>query len=221
MNFIRLKHYQLFKVYKREINLKDSYKCRGKSLYNYPESNIGLGEWVIGYFYQDTTRNKYFIKVEDNRNFVDVEITPDTLGQCTRIKLKDETRVFEKDIVGLINKVFIPVENKNIEYTKEILLDLYNKGDLIELDDLDDLTALEKDIINVSDPGYNNLLAEDPKYRYIEVDYLQSKHIVSLNIHRFWLKGEEFGYEGEELISPSCCILLGNIFDNPEILKDK
>jgi uncharacterized phage protein (TIGR01671 family) len=34
----------------------------------------------------------------------------------------------------------------------------------------------------------------------------------------FWLKGEEFGYEGDDLIRPSNCFVVGNIHENPELL---
>lgn len=38
---------------------------------------------------------------------------------------------------------------------------------------------------------------------------------------RFWLTNELFGYEGEELESPKEWIVIGNIHDNPELIKGK
>jgi uncharacterized phage protein (TIGR01671 family) len=37
---------------------------------------------------------------------------------------------------------------------------------------------------------------------------------------RFWLKEEEFGYEGEDLVDSRKTEVIGNIYDNPELLKE-
>lgn len=34
-----------------------------------------------------------------------------------------------------------------------------------------------------------------------------------------WLKGEDYGYEGEELISPDDIAVVGNIYENSELLQ--
>lgn len=36
---------------------------------------------------------------------------------------------------------------------------------------------------------------------------------------RTWLSAEDFGYEGENLVSPSQCKVIGNIYENSELLK--
>ena len=36
---------------------------------------------------------------------------------------------------------------------------------------------------------------------------------------KFWLKNESFGYEGEELVNSEDTTIIGNIHDNPELLK--
>jgi uncharacterized phage protein (TIGR01671 family) len=35
----------------------------------------------------------------------------------------------------------------------------------------------------------------------------------------YWLKNEGFGYEGEDLVSVDDCIVIGNIYVNPELVK--
>ena len=42
---------------------------------------------------------------------------------------------------------------------------------------------------------------------------------VTLEIFGFWLKNESFGYEGEDLQSPEFYEIIGNIHDNPSLLK--
>lgn len=42
--------------------------------------------------------------------------------------------------------------------------------------------------------------------------------VVDLSRFRYWLRNEDFGYEGEGLISPDYCEVIGNIHENPELL---
>ena len=55
--------------------------------------------------------------------------------------------------------------------------------------------------------------------KFLVDDYYKAdKFIVDLNT-RTWLKGEEFGYEGEGLISWENTVVIGNIYENQEIFE--
>lgn len=42
--------------------------------------------------------------------------------------------------------------------------------------------------------------------------------VCSLEHFRYWLKNESFGYEGEDLESPEYWTVIGNVYENPELL---
>ena len=46
------------------------------------------------------------------------------------------------------------------------------------------------------------------------------RDIVQLRSPRFWLKNEVFGYDGEQLIDPEDAKVIGNIYENPELLEE-
>ena len=52
----------------------------------------------------------------------------------------------------------------------------------------------------------------------IEIEF---RHIVSLKNLRLWLQDECFGYDGEDLVSPNNSEIIGNIYENPELLEEK
>ena len=43
--------------------------------------------------------------------------------------------------------------------------------------------------------------------------------VVCMRPPTLWLKNEEFGYKGERLIQPCETTVVGNIYENPEMLK--
>ena len=44
-------------------------------------------------------------------------------------------------------------------------------------------------------------------------------HVVELRSPRYWLVDEDMGWEGEGLVSPEDCEIIGNIYENPELLS--
>jgi len=54
---------------------------------------------------------------------------------------------------------------------------------------------------------------DEPTHIEIKRDYC------TLESFRYWLENESFGYEGEELEDPTEWEIIGNIYENPELLK--
>lgn len=81
------------------------------------------------------------------------------------------------------------------------------EGDIVGRKDLD-----------VNSESYHRWAdGEDEAFDEIPVVWVDIDIVVTDRLPVFWLKGETFGYEGEELASPSCYEILGNIFENPEL----
>ena len=56
---------------------------------------------------------------------------------------------------------------------------------------------------------------------YCEGEYLpRQRFTVDLSQLRLWLKEERFGYEGELLLDNDICKIIGNIYENPFLLKE-
>lgn len=63
---------------------------------------------------------------------------------------------------------------------------------------------------------------DDPRWRDYTLDHWTQiethRDYVTLESFRYWLKNESFGYEGEDVISPEDCIIIGNIYENSDLL---
>lgn len=76
----------------------------------------------------------------------------------------------------------------------------------------------EGDIVKVWDLGFKdgNEDGEFGYYRLDRIDVATMAHFPTC-----WLEKESFGYEGEDLVSPEHTEVIGNIYENPELLETK
>lgn len=132
----------------------------------------------------------------NNQNSCDCEYIIwdyDWIEQCTGLKDINKKLMYEGDIVKKLEKIFIDVKELSYQYSKEELENIYGKSINI------------KDVI--SDSINNN-------ERFYEVlAYTKTDMVTFDNLPVYWLKDEEFGYEGEKLESPEDWEIFGNIYE--------
>ena len=69
---------------------------------------------------------------------------------------------------------------------------------------------------------YEGDIVEFPPFNkeWCEGEYLpRQRFTVDLRTLRLWLKEEQFGYEGEMLLDNDKCEVIGNIYENGDLLK--
>ena len=92
--------------------------------------------------------------------------------------------------------------------------DLY-EGDIVA--EMREVNCLEGEQCPYFNPKNNEDHFCDAPYHRAEgcpkVPDYKKIHIVDLDTFRRWLNDEQWGYEGEDLINPNSCKVIGNIYD--------
>lgn len=114
-------------------------------------------------------------------------------------KLQDVGKIIPEFTDDIIPLQFTGLLDKN---GKEIF-----EGDVVirESEDLSETNNWKKD-----DPRW------EQKYEFPRNEVMRD--VVTLAVFGFWLKNESFGWEGEDLESPTMCEVIGNIYENPHLI---
>lgn len=85
--------------------------------------------------------------------------------------------------------------------------DEFCKGDIVARWDLDEGSEHYKKWLEGDDSCFHKI-----PYNWVKVDVVSPEG-------RFWLKNESFGYEGEDLCNPHYYRILGNIYEDKDLVE--
>jgi uncharacterized phage protein (TIGR01671 family) len=153
---------------------------------------IDNGEWVFGGFHEHKNVMLCIASEEEIKNNLKALILVDGMSDWN---LPVPINVIEVDPKSVGQ--FTGLKDKN---GKEIY-----EGDIVK--------SMIEDY-SIMDDWDNN----DPRWEQQLPTIEDNRDVVTLERFRFWLKNEEFGYEGEDIQNSDYYEIIGNIYDNPELL---
>jgi uncharacterized phage protein (TIGR01671 family) len=117
---------------------------------------------------------------------------------------------------------------KKIEWNNQGELRFFNKNSMWNIDmvimqftglkDKNGKDILEGDIVKQMDIDWDKTSSDTEPVNYVMKETMRD--VVTMDrFPCYWLKNEHFGYEGEDLIANEDCEIIGNIYENQELLK--
>lgn len=189
---------------------------------------IDNGEWVYGHYYYSERYECHYIHVANKtgkRSFVDadVEVDSKTISQFTGLTDKNDKKIFERDLIQI---------RRPIRTTQTHTGDNIPNGSYTEPLEAAIETTVEEVIFRDGCFCLDNQQNSELKWEYGDLDINDIKHLIDYGSRTIFESNEDLMEDIEYLLDEyelkdiedlcdyvSGVINVGNIHDNPELLK--